>query len=148
MLSQLVFLYILYSECVFSGTVLLIKVNFNQWGLEKFMTSLDITGILWQNWESSFLAKMFRNSPSILIHCDISILHYISHLTTQICNMLQNKEGQRRFNKILREVSESHPWAALRLGKSTILKENLSIILKGRGKRRMDAFSEFLLARE
>lgn len=137
MLSQLVFLHILYSESVLSGTVLLIKVNFKEWGLDKFVTSLDITGILWQNWESAFLAKMFRNSPSILIHCHFSILNFILCLITQILNMVWNRKGQRHSNKILREVSEYHPWGALGTEKPTILKENLSIILKGRNKRRM-----------
>lgn len=59
----LIFLLYSFLECSL-WQVLLIKFQTTRFK-KKFMKPLDVTGIQWQNWASSLLAKMFRNSPSI-----------------------------------------------------------------------------------
>lgn len=58
-------------------------------------------------WRVILLAKMFMNSPNILIHCHFNVIHYILYLTIQILNMVQIGKSQTHSSEIPREVSES-----------------------------------------
>lgn len=96
----------------------------------KFMTSLEVTNDRIKNHHS---AKMFRNSTNVLIHLTYFITFYIP--SYKYLTWLKTERGKHILMRYQGKLANPHLWGAWSIGKPAILKENLSIILRGKDRR-------------